>query len=43
MKYRIVMIFMLACALALCYFLFGSESSTQQPNPNTSEPGIKLQ
>lgn len=44
MKFRIVMVFLLAGALALAYFLFGNENSAQQqPAPGASDPGIKLQ
>jgi len=43
MKFRIVMVLLLVGALALTYYLFGNQNSTQQPNPSTSDPGIKLQ
>jgi hypothetical protein len=43
MKFRIVMVLLLAGALALTYYLFGARSTQPQQNPGTADPGIKLQ
>lgn len=43
MKFRIVMVLLLAVILAVCYFLFENGGNTHPTPSSTDNQGIKLQ